>query len=105
MFCAPTVREGAMSDERRDDERSPDFRSVELVSVNDHGNEKSYPVTLRDTSDRGLGGMYVGDETLSPAGTFVLRDGEPEEDCRVRIVWTKKVAEYVQMLGIEVSEN
>jgi hypothetical protein len=94
-----------MSDERRDDERSPDFRNVELVTVNDHGNQKSYPVTLRDTSDRGLGGMYVGQETLSAAGTFVLRDAEKEDDCRVRIVWSKKVADYVQMLGIEVSES
>lgn len=94
-----------MSDERRDDERSPDFRSVELVTFNDHGNEKSYPVTLRDTSDRGLGGMYIGEETLSPAGTFVLRDSDEPEERRVRIVWSKKVAEYVQMLGIEVSEG
>lgn len=94
-----------MSDERRDDERSPDFRNVELVTTNSGGNEKRYPVTLRDTSGRGLGGMYVGQDTLSPAGTFVLRDAEAGADQRVRIVWTKRVAEYVQMLGLEVSEN
>jgi hypothetical protein len=94
-----------MTDERRDDDRSPDFRSVELVTTNGAGNEKAYPVTLRDTSESGLGGMYVGDETLNPAATFVLRDVEDEEDRRVRIVWTKRVAEYVQMLGLEVSEN
>ncbi len=94
-----------MSDERRDDERSPDFRNVELVTTNSGGNEKRYPVTLRDTSGRGLGGMYVGQDTLSPAGTFVLRDAEAGSDRRVRIVWTKRVAEYVQMLGLEVSEN
>jgi hypothetical protein len=93
-----------MSDERRDDERSPDFRNVELVAVNSGGNEKVYPVTLRDTSGSGLGGMYVGQETLSPAATFVLRDAEAG-DRRVRIVWTKRVADYVQMLGLEVSEN
>ena len=93
-----------MSDERRDDDRSPDFRNVELVTTNSGGNEKTYPVTLRDTSDRGLGGMYVGQDTLSPSGSFVLRDTNGE-DRRVRIVWTKRVAEYVQMLGLEVSEN
>ncbi len=93
-----------MTDERRDDDRSPDFRNVELVAVNSGGNEKTYPVTLRDTSDRGLGGMYVGQDTLSPAGTFVLR-GAGEDDRRVRIVWSKRVADYVQMLGLEVSEN
>ncbi|MBD3870483.1 MAG: hypothetical protein IFJ97_03900 [Acidobacteria bacterium] len=73
-----------MSDERRDDDRSPNFRSVELVTTNGAGNEKAYPVTLR---------------------TFVLRDEEEDEDCRVRIVWTKRVADYVQMLGLEVSET
>jgi hypothetical protein len=93
-----------MSDERRDDERSPDFRKVELVTINSGGNEKSYPVTLRDTSGKGLGGMYVGQDTLSPTATFVLRDSQGD-DRRVRIVWTKRVAEYVQMLGLEVSEN
>jgi hypothetical protein len=93
-----------MSDEKRDDERSPDFRNVELVSINSGGNEKKYPVTLRDTSHRGLGGMYVGQEILSPTASFILRDAEGK-DQRVRIVWTKRVAEYVQMLGLEVSEN
>ncbi len=93
-----------MSDERRDDDRSPDFRNVELVTTNGEGNEKTYAVTLRDTSGTGLGGMYVGQEALSPTATFVLRDAE-ESDRRVRIVWTKRVAEYVQMLGLEDSEN
>ena len=94
-----------MSDERRDDDRSPDFRSVELVTTNGLGNEKAYPVTLRDTSESGLGGMYVGEDVLNPTATFVLRESEAEEDCRVRIVWTKRVADYVQMLGLEVSET
>lgn len=93
-----------MTDERRDGERSPDFRRVELVAVNSGGNEKSYPVTLRDTSEGGLGGMYVGQDTLSPGGTFVLRDAGAS-DRRVRVVWSKRVADYVQMLGLEVSEN
>jgi hypothetical protein len=94
-----------MSDERRDDDRSPAFRSVELVTTNGAGNEKAYPVTLRNTSESGLGGMYVGDEVLSPTATFVLRDTEDDEDRRVRVVWTKRVADYVQMLGLEVSET
>jgi hypothetical protein len=92
-----------MSNERRDD-RAPDFRNVELVTINSGGNEKSYPVTLRDSSDRGLGGMYVGQDTLNPAASFVLRDANGEGQ-RVRIVWTKRVADYVQMLGLEISEN
>ncbi len=94
-----------MSDERRDDDRAPDFRSVELVTTNGAGNEKAFPVTLRDTSGSGLGGMYVGEEVLSPTATFVLRESEEDEDRRVRIVWTKRVADYVQMMGLEVSET
>jgi len=62
-------------------------------------------VTLRDSSDTGLGGMYVGEDALSPTANFVLRESEEGEDRRVRIVWTKRVADYVQMLGLEVSEN
>ena len=94
-----------MSDERRNDERSPDFRNVELVMTNGEGNETAYPVTLRDPSKTGLGGMYVGQETLNPTASFVLRDAEGD-DRRVRIVWTRRVADYVQMLGLEeVSEN
>jgi hypothetical protein len=93
-----------MNDERRDDKRSPDFRNVELVTTNGEGNERTYPVTLRDTSDRGLGGMYVGQETMNPTASFILRDAEGA-DQRVRIVWAKRVADYVQMLGLEVSEN
>ena len=92
-----------MSNERRDD-RAPDFRNVELITINGGGNERSYPVTLRDSSDRGLGGMYVGQDTLNPAASFVLRDADGT-DQRVRIVWTKRVADYVQMLGLEISEN
>ena len=94
-----------MSDERRDNERSPDFRNVELVATNSGGNEKTFPVTLRDTSGSGLGGMYIGDEVLNPTATFVLRDADEDSDTRVRIVWTKRVADYVQMLGLEVSET
>jgi hypothetical protein len=89
-----------MSDERRDDERSPDFRNVELVTTNGEGNERTYPMTLRDTSERGLGGMYVGQETLNPTASFVLRDAEGKNR-RVRIVWARRVADYVQMLGLE----
>jgi hypothetical protein len=99
-----TAKERPMSDERRDGDRSPDFRNVELVTTNGGGNERKYPVTLRDTSESGLGGMYVGQDTLSATASFVLRDADGE-DRRVRIVWTKRVAEYVQMLGLEVSEN
>lgn len=94
-----------MSDERRDDERSPDFRNVELVTTHGGGSEMTHPVTLRDTSDKGLGGVDVDQEPLNPTASFVLHDADCE-DRKVRIVWTKRVAGYVQMLGLEeVLEN
>ena len=92
-----------MNDERRGFERSPNFRNVELVTTEPGGTERAYPVILRDTSGRGYGGMYVGQETLSPTRDFVLREGS--SNVKVRIVWAKRVAAYVQMLGLEVAET
>lgn len=93
-----------MSDERRDTERSPSFNYVKLTSTDADGNEKTFPVILRDRSGSGLGGMYIGQEVLSPQGEFLLRDPEGGEK-KVRIVWTKRVADYVQMLGMELVES
>lgn len=89
-----------MSDERRDSDRSPSFNYVKLAAIDADGNEKIFPVILRDRSGSGLGGMYIGQEVLSPQGEFVLRDHQGGEK-KVRIVWTKRVADYVQMLGME----
>lgn len=90
-----------MSDERRDTERSPSFNYVKLTSTDADGNDRTFPVILRDRSGSGLGGMYIGQEVLSPLGEYTLRDPEGGEK-RVRIVWTKRVADYVQMLGMEL---
>ncbi len=92
-----------MSNERRDTARDPNFHNVELVTSDASGRERTYPVTLRDTSGAGLGAMYVGKEVLNPKNDYRLRDSGGEER-KIRIVWTKQVADFVLMLGMEVAE-
>ena len=93
-----------MSGEKRDQKRSPDFRSVELVTSDPGGGERAYPLILRDSSGAGLGGLYVGKDPLNPKADFVLR--EPGGgDRRIRIVWARRVADYVQLLGLVFAEG
>ncbi len=92
-----------MSDERRTRKRDSNFVNVELVTIDPSDREKTYPIVLRDRSGSGLGAMYIGKEVLSPKKDFVLR-GAFDEDRRVRIVWTKQVADFVLMIGMEVAE-
>ncbi len=89
-----------MNDERRDEERSHTFRSVELVTGEPGGGEASFPLILRDSGGDGLGGVYVGQDDFAPEGDAILRDREAG-DRRVHIVWTKKIADYVHMVGLE----
>jgi hypothetical protein len=92
-----------MNSERRDTARDPKFHSVELVTSDASGRERTYPVTLRDTSGKGLGAMYIGKEVLNPKGDYRLRDSGGGEQ-KIRIVWTKQVADFVLMMGMEVAE-
>lgn len=86
-----------MTEERREVKRLPDFRTVELVAADSE--QRVFPLILRDSSGVGLGGLYVGKEPLDPEGDFLLR--EPGMgDREVRIVWARRVAEYVQLLGL-----
>jgi len=93
-----------MNKERREMDRKPNFHALKLVSCDDSGREKSYPVTLRDTSGTGLGAMYIGKEVLNPKDDFLLKGGA-DGDRRVRIIWTKQVADFVLMLGMEFAES
>ncbi len=90
-----------MVDERRSTARDPNFVNVELVTTDAAGREKAFPIILRDRSGSGLGAMYIGREVLSPHGSFMLRGDGEERD--VRIVWTKQIADFVLMLGMEVA--
>ena len=91
-----------MGDERREGARDPHFVSVELVTTDSEGRVKAYPIILRDRSWAGFGAMYVGKEVLSPSEHYVLRGAGDE--CGVRIVWTKQIADFVLMLGMEVAD-
>ena len=92
------------SDERRDLGRLPSFSYVKLVTTDAGGNEKVLPMILRDRSGTGGGAMYLGKEVLNPAGTYILRDAEGTEK-KVRLVWTRRVADYVQMLGLAIADD
>ncbi len=89
-----------MADERRDEERVPTFRQVELVTKGALG-EASFPIILRDSGGAGIGGVYVGQGDFLPQGDAVLRDVEGD-DRVVQVIWTKKVADYVFIVGLEV---
>jgi hypothetical protein len=90
-----------MDDERRDEARAASFRQVELVTTGPEG-EVSFPIILRDAGRSGLGGVYVGQDEFNPRGDAELRD-EQAGDRTVRVVWTRKLAEYVHIVGLEVA--
>jgi hypothetical protein len=98
------LRESPMNKERREMDRKPNFHALKLVSRDDSGREKIYPVTLRDTSGTGLGAMYVGKEVLNPKDDFLLQGGD-DGDRRVHIIWTRQVADFVLMLGMEFADS
>ena len=98
------ARERTMSDTQRDQDRDPNFHNVELVTTDASGREKVYLLTLRDTSGTGLGAMYIGKEVLNPKSDYVIR-GWDTGDRKVHIMWTKQVADFVLMLGMEAAEG
>jgi len=48
--------------------------------------------------------LYVGKEILNPKDDFLLKSGAGG-DQKVRIIWTKQVAQFVLMLGMELAES
>jgi hypothetical protein len=101
LFLIRIEKGAPVNDERRDQEREPNFRNVELVITGPSGIEVGFPVILRDAGRNGLGGVYVGQDLFIPEGDALLKD--EDADKMVRVVWTKKVAEYVQILGLEIA--
>lgn len=93
-----------MSDEKRRATRSPNFRYAKLVLPDAGDGEQVFPIILRDTSAEGVGAMYIGKDDLSAAETLLLRDAEGDER-KIRIVWTKQVADFVQMLGMVFTDD
>jgi hypothetical protein len=95
------VEERIMTDERREGERYPFFRRVGLIARDSGGNETEYAIMLRDASDRGLGGVYIGQDPIDNGRDFFLKEADDGVK-KIRIVWTRRVAEYVSMLGFEI---
>jgi hypothetical protein len=93
-----------MNDERRGDERFANIRYVKLVTTDRQGREKLYPLILRDASSTGLGGLFIGSEGLPADGEYRLRDAGGAERL-VRVVWTRKVADLVYILGMSFIDN
>ena len=93
-----------MDDDRRGKTRTPDIRYVKLVVTKDSGEERVYPLILRDVSNEGVGAMFIGSDAVDPSREYVLRVSDGKER-RVRIVWTKQVAELVHILGMKFTDN
>jgi hypothetical protein len=93
--------EDGMDDERRDGQREPTFRQAELVTTGSEG-EASFPIILRDAGLAGIGGVYVGQDPFTPEGAAELRDADGGNQM-VRVIWTRKLAEYVHIVGLEVA--
>lgn len=93
-----------MSEERRSRDRYPSFRMVELMVKGEGGEGTGFQIMIRDAADDGLGGVYIGQDPLDAHDEFTLKEADGTEK-DVRIVWTKKVAESVVMLGLELIET
>ena len=90
-----------MTEERRGEERQASFRMVGLIARDRAGNEREIPIMLRDISGNGIGGVYVGEDPLQMEDEFFLKEADDTVK-PVRIIWTKKIADYVTMLGLEL---
>jgi hypothetical protein len=97
-------RRSAMTEERRGKERHTSFRMVGLIARDRAGNQREIPIMLRDISGNGIGGVYVGEDPLQMEDEFFLKEAD-ETVKPVRIMWTKKIADYVTMLGLELGAD
>jgi hypothetical protein len=92
-----------MESERRVEERYPSFNIVDLVTRDPSGAEHSFPVMLRDRSRPGLGGVFIG-QVLPPLDNEYELKLADEEAIPVRLLWIRRVADYVSILGLELRE-
>jgi hypothetical protein len=93
-----------MTEEQRVHERYPAFEIVDLVARDSAGNEHIYPIMLRDKSPTGLGGVYIGQDSLDLEAEYSLKRQDGAEK-KARIIWRKKVADYVSLLALEIVED
>jgi hypothetical protein len=90
-----------MEAERRDQPRNPAFTQANLLYSDPVAGERELPILLRDVSDSGIGAVYIGQEP--PPGDGDLRLTSDRVGLRpVRVAWTRQVADYVYLLGLEI---
>jgi hypothetical protein len=89
-----------MTDDRRGADRQASFRMVGLIARDRAGHEREIPIMLRDISGNGIGGVYVGEDPLQMEDEFFLREADDTVK-PVRIIWTRKIADYVTLLGLD----
>ena len=88
-----------MDNEQRNRDRTPNFEIVDLV-VERGGTEEVHSIMLRDESPRGLGGVFIGHEPPNPENACFLQ-GPDGSRTPTRIVWVRKVADHVTLIGME----
>jgi hypothetical protein len=87
-------------DERREDQRIPAFEVINVLYKDPKGNERSFPIMLRDKSATGLGAVYVGETLLNPHGEYYF-ENEEGSVTRMRIVWITPLANHVYAIGFK----
>jgi hypothetical protein len=88
-----------MGIERRSHDRFPSFKNVDLVATDASGDQRAVTILVRDASHPGLGGVYIGQEPPAEEERFSLLQDDQSLD--LRLAWTRKIAEYVFIVGFQ----
>jgi|GEM_PF-6227998 len=91
-----------MTIDKRVHERYPAFEVVK-IRLTDAAGARTLSLLLRDRSKYGLGGVYVGQEELEMDLGYELEDGQ--EWRPMRLVWKKRVADFVSVVGFLIEET
>ena len=90
-----------MTDERRRDERAASYEIVRVTAKNKQGDELVFPIMVRDRSQKGFGGVYVGANPLDHSLDYSLEDSGGQVQT-MRIAWITPVASHVFALGFRM---
>lgn len=91
-----------MLDERRRDERAESFEIIRVTAKNQQGDELVFPIMLRDKSQSGFGGVYVGANPLDKNIDYLLEGAEGQGQL-MRLAWITPVASHVFILGFRMA--
>lgn len=90
-----------MTDERRRDERAESYDVIRVTAKNHQGQELVFPIMVRDRSQGGIGGVYVGPNPLNPTTDYLVEDSDGRTRT-MRIAWITPVASHVFALGLRM---